>query len=202
MKTKDFILCGILAVVYFVIMMIVSMVVTPIAGIFASLVHLAITPLITSIIPLLLVRRVPKFGVLTIYTVVWVTITALAKPILPWIITVLVCTLMADFIAFFHKYKKIWVLGLVFGVMALGQSLGYIITMRFLWDSYKQMFSSSMGEEWMQNYTELFYQNSILALFVIVPIVSSLVGTFLADKIYSKHFHKAEIQDSDTIQDS
>ncbi len=160
------------------------------------------TPLITAIIPLLLVRRAPKFGVLTIYTVVWVTLTALMGPILPWIITVLVCTLIADLIAFFHKYKKIWVLGLAFGVMALGQSLGYIITIRFLWDSYKGMFISRMGEEWVQNMTELFYQSSILALFVIVPIVSSLVGTFLAEKIYSKHFHKTAIQDSDTIQDS
>lgn len=193
-KTKDFVSIGMLVTTYMVVFMLIGAV----SGfLLPGLAH-AFSPAVMAlffggIVVLFLVNKVPKLGVLSIFSfVLMLFISIFGMGYLPWFISVMVGAILADLLAHTSKYKSKTKNAIAYGLMMVGHSAGGIIPVWFFVESYKtEWLERGMTQEQMQESI-----NSALGYVGVSVLVVSFLGGFLgiyiAYAVLAKHFKKQE----------
>ena len=188
LQAKDLIRIGIFTAIYFVIFFAAGMLgYIPILFILLPI----IIPVITGIPFMLFVTKVNKFGMITIMAVLLgILMFATGHTWVP-IMTATVCGLLADLIFRAGKYQRVRNTVLGYAVFSIW-SIGAMLPMWLMRDSYFSYIRSSMGEE---------YTSSVLALTpdwvafaaIVVAFVSGIGGAYLGKAVLKKHFQRAGI---------
>lgn len=187
-KIKDFVLLGIITAIYFVIFMILGFATAGLNPLLHAFVP-ALYGLIGGTIILFLMYKVPKFGILTLHTLLLIALIAvLGMAYLPWFITLLIGSLLADLIAVTSGYTSTWKNAVGFGLMQVGNSAGGIIPAMFFADRYKaEWVTRGMSAEQMD--ATIAVSTGVIGVTVlVVTFIAGFLGILLARKILAKHF--------------
>lgn len=192
-ETKDFILIGILSSVFFAIYMALG-VITAMAGPVIHVFTPAIGGVICGTIYLLLISKCPKIGIFTISSLVTMVLFQLiGSTYLPWVIAVMLASVLADIICIPTKYKNFKMISISYGIIMVGHVLGNIFPILFFVDKFRDTFLSKGADISFLDKMINFLQGPISFVIILIVFISGLVGMLLAKKLLNKHFRKAGI---------
>lgn len=198
LKIQDLISIGIYTAVYFLIMSVVVLLLHLIFGIFSYMFIPSGTALFAGIVYLLMIHRIPRFGALTILGLVNAVFFMFSGYFALSFIPSIVCGILADFIqhktALPTKFKTY----LSYTIFGFGLT-GPILPMWFLQAEYKEALANK-GKD-AQYITDILspINTGVFTLIVLSIIICSIIGLFIANKIYQKHFAKTKGQKNENI---
>mgnify|MGYP000056143055 CR=1 FL=1 len=187
-KIKDFVLLGIVTAIYFVLYMVIGFAtagLNPLLHAFSP----AVFSLVGGTVVLFLMYKVPKFGILTLQTLLlFALVTVIGMGYLPWFISSVVCAVLADLIAASSSYKSTWKNGVGYGLMQVGSSAGGIIPAMFFAEGYKAEWTArGMTAEQMD--ASIAVSTGVIGVVVlVVTFIAGFIGILIAQKILAKHF--------------
>lgn len=187
-KLKDFVLLGIIAAIYFVLLMVFGVATAGLNAVLHAFSPAAFS-LIGGTVVLFLAIKVPKLGIFTLLTVLWqALVTVLGMGYLPWFITSVVTALIADVLAATSAYKSTLKHAIGYGLMQAGNSAGGIIPAMFFAEKYKaEWIARGMAEDKMAE-TIAASTGAIGVAVLAVSFIAGVIGIFIGSKILAKHF--------------
>ena len=188
LSTKDLINIGIFTAFYYVIFFASAMLgYVPILFILLP-VYL---PILTGIPFMLFLTRVKKFGMVLIMSIILGLIMfATGHTWLP-VLTAVICGLAAELIFKGGKYKSFTHSAIGYGVFSVW-SMGAMLPMWIMRDSYFEYIRSSMGDEYTNKILQL-TPNWVAFAVIGVAFISGVIGAFLGKSMLKKHFKRAGI---------
>lgn len=191
-KTKDFVIIGIIVTIYTVLSMIASGVGQLIAPILGEVIIKNIFVLLFGgVIILFLINKVPKFGILTIFSTIYIGIWMLfGFTYLPYILSIVLSAVLADFIANISQYQNQFQNAIAFAITQSGSVLGGLIPAMFFADSYSQALKTmNMTDELIQANIK-FYTGYAGIIVLATYFFAAFFGIYFGYVILSKHFKK------------
>lgn len=187
-KIKDFVLLGIITAIYFVLFMVIGFTtagLNPLLHAFSP----AVTAFIVGTIILFLMYKIPKFGVLSLFTLIlFALITLIGMGYLPWFLTSIISAIIADIICVSSGYKSLIKNAIAGGLLSLGNVAGGIIPAMFFAEQYsKEWIARGMPEESMAA-TIACSTGWIGVTVLIVNFIGGFLGIIVASKILARHF--------------
>ncbi|MGL9971910.1 MptD family putative ECF transporter S component [Enterococcus sp. DIV1420a] len=143
-------------------------------------------------IPLmLLLTKVPKFGVLTVTGVLVSLLMFMTGH--PWTILVIgiPVTFLADLIAKIGSYRK-WSFLLAAYILFSMWSFGAMFPLFFMKDTYLKSLESGYGSEYANKLGNLI-TTTMLPIILILAIVGAIIGAYIGRHVLKKHFKRAGI---------
>ncbi|MGX6961646.1 MptD family putative ECF transporter S component [Vagococcus xieshaowenii] len=197
-KIQDLISVGIYAAIYYLLMAIAVFALHMGFGIFSYMFIPSGTALVAGIVYLLMTHRIPKFGAITILGLVNAAFFMFSGYFALSFIPSIVCGILADVIQ--HKTNLPEKIRTLLGYTIFNFSLtGPILPMWFMQDAYKEALASK-GKD-ASYITEILkpVNNMTFALIILSIIVCSIIGLWIANNIYQKHFAKTKGQTNENI---
>ncbi|RCX19403.1 energy-coupling factor transport system substrate-specific component [Anaerobacterium chartisolvens] len=188
LQTKDLISVGIFTAIYFVIFFACGMLgYIPILFILLP----AYMPMITGIPFMLFLTKVKKFGMVSIMAILLgIIMFATGHTWVP-IATALIFGLLADLVFKTGKYQSFKHSVLGYGIFSMW-SMGAMLPLWIMRDSYLQYISNSMGDEYTNAVISITPDWAAVAIFF-TAFASGIAGAFLGKAVLKKHFQRAGI---------
>ncbi len=134
-KDSGLILLG--TVIYFVLS-VIGMIVAPLFGPFGEAVSPGITGVFTGSVFFFLSRRVGRLGQFTVVSLITMCVYSLMGGMyLPWFISVVVMSVLADWLASRGKQVPVWQVAIAAGMVNIGSVFGAVIPCWFFMQSYR-----------------------------------------------------------------
>ena len=134
-KDSGLILLG--TVIYFVLS-VIGMIVAPLFGPFGEAVSPGITGVFTGSVFFFLSRRVGRLGQFTVVSLITMCVYSLMGGMyLPWFISVVVMSVLADWLASRGKQVPVWQVAIAAGMVNVGSVFGAVIPCWFFMQSYR-----------------------------------------------------------------
>ena len=134
-KDSGLILLG--TVIYFVLS-VIGMIVAPLFGPFGEAVSPGITGVFTGSVFFFLSRRVGRLGQFTVVSLITMCVYSLMGGMyLPWFISVVVMSVLADWLASRGKQVPVWQVAIAAGMVTIGSVFGAVIPCWFFMQSYR-----------------------------------------------------------------
>lgn len=194
-KTKDFVLIGIIAVIYIAVFFIIGFTtaaINPVLHAFSP----AITGVIVGTVYLFLAIKIPKLGVFTICQSILILITAiLGMGYLPWLIGMFIGAALGDIVAFTGKYKNKYTIAAASGFMCTGSASGGVIPILFFVDHYRHFCIDKMGMSAEQAEASIAASAGRIGVIILIStFVLGFAGVLIGSKILGKHFKNSGIR--------
>ncbi len=189
-KIKDFVFLGIITAIYFILFAGVGMA-TAAMNPFLHAFSPALISLIGGTVILFLIYKVPRFGVLTMQSLLLHALFfAIGMGYLPWFLSTIICAFIGDLIAYSKKYENTMLNGVGYGMVQVGMSLGGIIPAVFFADKYiSEWTARGMSEAEIRRSLET--STGWIAVVVLIASFSfAVAGVYIGAKILKKHFKK------------
>lgn len=192
-QTKDFILAAVLSVV-FSMLFAISGIATAILGGVTHAFAPAISGFFGASIYLLMLVKVPKFGIFTLSSFIIIIVMFITgHTFLPLLLSILFGAIIADLICFPSKYKSFWALASGFTFFMIFQALGVILPIMFFLEDYQEYVIEKKSERGVKSSMAIVdFMNIENALLLIgLTAIASIIGFLLGKKLLHKHFEKA-----------
>ena len=187
LKIKDVVMIALLTALYMVFYMISSAGVTAL-GAFGHAISPGICALIAGSIFLFMTRKVGKFGQFTILTAICMLLfTMMGAGYLPWLISSMVCAVIADLIASRENKPAVWKVAVASGIMHVGQAWGSIIPSCFFVESYRENWIARGQTPEAMDEMIRYTQGVMGILATAVVFILSFAGVYLGYVILKKH---------------
>lgn len=189
-KTKDFVLIGIITAIYTVVYFIFALLSATLLPIISHALMPAIVALLFGgTIIVFLIRQIPKFGVLTIFSFVFMLIFVLmGMGYLPWFLSTMIAALLSDVISATSQYKNKLKNAFGYGIMQLGLTAGALIPVWFSMETHRQRLAKHGVESArVEDHAQMFagYMGGVILL---ASFVGGFIGVYIGYKILEKHF--------------
>lgn len=143
-------------------------------------------------IPLmLLLTKVPKFGVLTVTGILVSLLMFVTGHPWPILVIGIPVTFLADLIARMGAYRK-WPSLLAAYVLFSMWSFGAMYPLFFMKDSYLKSMESGYGSDYANTLGNLM-TTTMLPLIVALAVVGAVIGAYIGRHVLKKHFKRAGI---------
>ena len=197
-KVQDLISVGIYAAIYYLLMAIAVFALHMIFSIYSYIFIPSGTALVAGIVYLLMTHRIPKFGAITILGLVNAAFFMFSGYFALSFIPSIVCGFLADFVQ--HKTKLPEKIRTLLGYTIFNFSLtGPILPMWFMQNEYKQALANK-GKDAKYIVDLLKPVNTTTFILIVASIIiCSVIGLWLANKIYQKHFATTKGQKNENI---
>ncbi|MBR4669313.1 MAG: MptD family putative ECF transporter S component [Butyrivibrio sp.] len=194
LKIKDVVMVALLTALYFVAYMVgsgVSMVFGP----FGHAISPGLCGFFTGVVFYFVSRKIGKFLQFSLMqAIVMILFSIMGAGYLPWIITSMICAIIADLIASRESKPAVWKVAVASGVFHVGQALGAIIPSIFFMESYKA--------DWVSRGQTPEHMDEMIAattgamgvIATVIVFALAFAGIYLGHLILRKHFEKKEAQ--------
>lgn len=186
-KISDFVLIGLLAAVHAAVIYGVGMltsVMIPVMHVFAA----SITALIMGSIVLFVVKKIERFGAMTLLVslgTAFFTLTGLGS--ISSLIFVIAVSLIADIIVFKASFKTI-AIGIGYGFTQAAYFFGGCFPFIFFFDrEVKKWIDMGLGEDEIYAYAK-YLTGGFAILGVVSAIICGVIGVYIGKGILKKHF--------------
>ncbi|MCR4831101.1 MAG: MptD family putative ECF transporter S component [Pseudobutyrivibrio sp.] len=193
LKIKDVIMIALLSALYMILYMLSMVLITPL-GPFGHSIGSGLCALLTGSIFFFISRKIGKFGQFTIMqAIVMLLFGIMGAGYLPWFITSMIGSLIADFIGSRNNRTSVFIIALASGVFHVGQALGAIIPSMFFMESYRsEWISRGQTPEAMDEMIK--YTSGIMGVIAtIIVFALSVAGVYLGYAILRKHLDKKDV---------
>lgn len=193
LKIKDVIMIALLSALYMIFYMLSMVLITPL-GPFGHSISCGLCALLTGSIFFFISRKIGKFGQFTIMqAIVMLLFVIMGAGYLPWFITSMIGSLIADFIGSRNNRTSVFITALASGVFHVGQALGAIIPSMFFMESYRsEWISRGQTPEAMDEMIK--YTSGIMGVIAtIIVFALSVAGVYLGYAILRKHLDKKDV---------
>ena len=193
LKIKDVVMVALLTALYFVAYMVGS----GVSMVFGPFGH-AISPGLCgffTVVFYFVSRKIGKFLQFSLMqAIVMILFSIMGAGYLPWIITSMICAIIADLIASRESKPAVWKVAVASGVFHVGQALGAIIPSIFFMESYKA--------DWVSRGQTPEHMDEMIAattgamgvIATVIVFALAFAGIYLGHLILRKHFEKKEAQ--------
>lgn len=190
-RVKDFVTIGIFSALIFVVFMGVASL-TAVLGPILHVFSVCVSGFFCASIFLIVSRKVPKFGVMTLTSAVLMTLFSLmGGGYLPWVISVLITAFIADLILTVTGHESRLGFVMAIGVMMIGHSLGNIFPVLFFAEKFKADFvSRGIDVAYMEEMVSVL-SGPMAAVVLVAAFVCAALGALIGFKWLSKHFKTA-----------
>lgn len=186
-KVSDFVLIGLLAAVHAAVIYGVGMitsVMTPIMHMFGP----SITALIMGSVALFVVKKIERFGALTLLVglgTALFTLTGMGS--IPILIFVVIVGIVADIIIFKTNFKTLSV-GVGFGCTQAAYFFGGCLPFLFFLEREVQKWiDMGLGKDEIYSYVK-YFTGGFAVLGVVSAIICGIIGVYIGKAILKKHF--------------
>lgn len=191
-KTKDFVIIGIITALYMVLFIVFSMVATMIMPVIGHLFVIGIMSLLVGgTVLLFLIHKVPKFGVITVYSAIFMLVISMfGMAYIPWILSVMIASILMDIICSTSNYQSKIKNSIGFGILQFSHLLGGFLPVWISAENYKiDMLTQGMSMEFIKSNIHI-YTSYLAILLAVFTILCGFFGMLFGYKILSKHFKK------------
>lgn len=190
-QTKDFIVIGILSAVFFAMFLVISGL-TAMGGPVVHIFSPVVVGIVGGIIYLLMITKAPKNWVLTLSSItVMILFQLIGNSYLPWVIGIILTSIIADLICIPSRYKSFKAITLGYSIMMVGQALGNVLPVVFFSEKFRKDFLSRGVDPSFMDPMINFIKGPMALVILLVSFISGIVGMLLAKKLLNKHFRKA-----------
>jgi energy-coupling factor transport system substrate-specific component len=187
---KDLILTGALTALMFIIYMIISIVMS-LAGPVTNVFYPPAVSVVNGIVMMLLLAKVPKFGVLSIAGVIQGLLSFLVGAFWTVGTGLIVGALIADFLIIGKREITTGKMIAAYSVFSGIFTFGAIAPMNILRDAFMQTtLRNGLSQEYVDGLINM-TQWPMLTVIIIAGFIGGLVGSFIGLKVLKKHFVKA-----------
>lgn len=191
LKIQDYISVGIYTAIYFLVVVIAMLILRFTVPVFNSVLIPSLTSLFAGIVYLLLIHRIPRFGAITIMgTVMGLFFLVSGHFPLSFLPNVL-CAIAADFIQYKTKLPERIRTIISYTVFSFGL-MGPVLPLWFMKNAYV---ASLVVRGKDAVYIDKVFAPITTGTFyfcIIAIILCSIIGFFIGDRIYVKHFKKVK----------
>lgn len=196
LKIQDFISVGIYTAIYFVMIVIGMTILRFTIPTFNSILIPSMVALISGIVYLLLVQRVPRFGAITIMGTVMGIFFLVSGHFPLSFIPNIVCGLLADVIQYHTKLAQKIRTTVSYTVFSFGL-MGPVLPLWFMKNAYVKSLVERGKDEAYINDVFAPITTTTFIVSTLLTIVCSVVGIWIGQKIYAKHFDKVKVNQYD-----
>ncbi len=191
MQIRHILLLALLTAIYVILYFAALMVSWP----FGNLGH-ALSPgicgLLNGAVLLFISRKVGKMWQYTCMSgLVMGVFSMMGSAYLPWLISVLVASALADFLSSGSKNPPVWRVALSSALIHVGHSLGGMIPAMFFLESFKEEWIRRGQTEQAMDEMVLYYTGYMALIVTLIITLLSVAGVFLGYKILRKHLEKS-----------
>jgi len=196
LKIQDFISIGIYTAIYFVMIVIGMMILQFTIPTFNSILIPSMVALISGIVYLLLIQRVPKFGAITIMGSVMGIFFLVSGHFPLSFLPNIVCGVLADVIQYYTKWSKKIRTVVSYTVFSFGL-MGPVLPLWFMKNAYvDSLVARGKDAAYIESLFAPITTNTFI-MSTVLTIVCSVVGLWIGHKIYVKHFDKVKVSQYD-----
>lgn len=185
---KDIVRISLFTAVYFLIYSVVMMGIM-FAGPMAHAISPGVQGLFAGTVLYFMSRKIGKMWQFTILSgIIMALFTMMGGGYLIWIISTMICALIADLMVSRKPNPPVFLLAVASGIMHVGQALGAIIPSTFFLEQYKaDWVARNQTPEMMDEYIK-YTTGTMGILATLITFLLAFIGIYIAHRMLKKHF--------------
>ena len=189
LKGRDFITLGIFSIIFIIIYMACVMIMSMTA--YTHLLSCALGALIAAPIYMLLRVKTPKTGAIVIFGVVFGVILFAMGSGMPIFACSVIGAIIVELIAHTGSYKDYKKETIGYCILMLLIAVGSFVPLIAMKEQYLELASSNgVDADYYQQIAEA-TTGPFLVIALVITVITALIGTIIAKRIFKKHFVKA-----------